>query len=246
VTVLDCGQTGQTTPIKYFSGAGLIHESTDKNILGPDGGDSASASDGRRLSDAEKKAARRVQVRRAQILHRQRKAEYTKQLEADVDRLQGAIADTDRDAASLRDENDAMRATLGRHMTNPMAAAASSSSSYPDIGQWAATTTPGWTPTTTATGGYGGIGGGSGSSSMPPYGASSAIPVSGPPYGSSAHEQELFADVDINALVRRIELEKAMGRSSSSSSSAYPSYGDGSSGSSAYPRYPPPGSGGRE
>src|SRR6187402_3234044 len=66
-------------------------------------------SGGEELSAKDKAQIRRQQVRRAQIQHRQRKANYVKQLELDVVRVRDLIADTERQTAVLRRENGAMR-----------------------------------------------------------------------------------------------------------------------------------------
>lgn len=63
----------------------------------------------------DKAKARRAQVRKAQIQHRQRKADYVKQLELDVTHFRELIEQAERDVAVLRRENEAIRVTLGRH-----------------------------------------------------------------------------------------------------------------------------------
>ncbi|RYP76923.1 hypothetical protein DL771_001476 [Monosporascus sp. 5C6A] len=73
-------------------------------VDGEDGGDNRTA--------AAKAQARRAQVRRAQFQHRQRKANYTKQLEMDAARLRDQIAVAERERAALRGENDAIRRRL--------------------------------------------------------------------------------------------------------------------------------------
>ncbi|KAK7431099.1 hypothetical protein QQZ08_002380 [Neonectria magnoliae] len=64
------------------------------------------------LTASEKAKLRRAQVRRAQVQHRQRKAEYVKQLELDVSHFRELIALTEGEAAELGKDNDAMRAQL--------------------------------------------------------------------------------------------------------------------------------------
>ncbi|RYP80757.1 hypothetical protein DL769_002304 [Monosporascus sp. CRB-8-3] len=59
-----------------------------------------------------KAQARRAQVRRAQIQHRQRKTNYTKQLEMDAARLRDEIARAEGERAALRGENDTIRRRL--------------------------------------------------------------------------------------------------------------------------------------
>ncbi|KAI2618896.1 hypothetical protein GGR54DRAFT_640438 [Hypoxylon sp. NC1633] len=56
-----------------------------------------------------KAQARRAQVRKAQIQHRQRKANYTKQLEMDVAKWRDLIEEAERESQALRRENDAIR-----------------------------------------------------------------------------------------------------------------------------------------
>ncbi|KAF7535154.1 hypothetical protein G7054_g5596 [Neopestalotiopsis clavispora] len=58
--------------------------------------------------------ARRAQVRKAQKQHRQRKANYTKELEMDIARLRDMIEQTETDANALRAENEAMRKHLSK------------------------------------------------------------------------------------------------------------------------------------
>ncbi|KAK7755203.1 hypothetical protein SLS62_002708 [Diatrype stigma] len=59
-----------------------------------------------------KAQARRAQVRKAQIQHRQRKANYTKQLEMDIAKLREGIARVEGEGTALRCENDAIRQRL--------------------------------------------------------------------------------------------------------------------------------------
>ena len=59
-----------------------------------------------------KAKARRAQVRRAQIQHRQRKAEYVKQLELDVSHFRELISLTEIESEGFRNENAAMKAKL--------------------------------------------------------------------------------------------------------------------------------------
>ncbi|KAI0107499.1 hypothetical protein GGR51DRAFT_150115 [Nemania sp. FL0031] len=66
-----------------------------------------------REPSAEAKAKeRRQQVRKAQRQHRQRKANYTKQLEMDVTKLRDDIARVEQEITSLRSQNGAMRTRL--------------------------------------------------------------------------------------------------------------------------------------
>ncbi|KAI3329000.1 hypothetical protein HD806DRAFT_269239 [Xylariaceae sp. AK1471] len=62
---------------------------------------------------AEAKArARRQQVRKAQLQHRQRKANYTKQLEMDVTKLRDDIAKVEQEITSLKKQNNGIRSRL--------------------------------------------------------------------------------------------------------------------------------------
>ncbi|EFY87796.1 hypothetical protein MAC_06163 [Metarhizium acridum CQMa 102] len=63
-------------------------------------------------SDQEKAQLRRAQVRRAQIQHRQRKANYTKQLEIDVSELRDLVSLTEKETAALFKENSLIREAL--------------------------------------------------------------------------------------------------------------------------------------
>jgi hypothetical protein len=81
----------------------------------------------------EKAKIRRAQVRKAQIQHRQRKAEYVKQLEDDLAELREKIAQTQRESHAIVQENEAMKAALSAaSMTsaglNPLFSAHSDSS----------------------------------------------------------------------------------------------------------------------
>ncbi|KAI0465794.1 hypothetical protein F4859DRAFT_499632 [Xylaria cf. heliscus] len=62
---------------------------------------------------AEAKAKeRRQQVRKAQRQHRQRKANYTKQLEMDITKLRDDIAKAEQEVEHLKNQNDAIRTQL--------------------------------------------------------------------------------------------------------------------------------------
>jgi hypothetical protein len=64
------------------------------------------------LSQKDKAQIRRAQVRRAQIQHRQRKANYVKELELDVSRFRELVSQTEREVLILRRENEAIKVTL--------------------------------------------------------------------------------------------------------------------------------------
>jgi hypothetical protein len=55
---------------------------------------------------------RRTQVRRAQIQHRQRKAEYQKQLELDITHFRELIALTEFESEQLKKDNDSIKELL--------------------------------------------------------------------------------------------------------------------------------------
>jgi hypothetical protein len=69
----------------------------------------------------DKTQARRAQVRKAQVQHRQRKANYVKQLEMDVARIREMIEAAEQDTKSLLDENKAMRAQILQAMSKKAA-----------------------------------------------------------------------------------------------------------------------------
>ncbi len=60
---------------------------------------------------------RRAQVRRAQIQHRQRKANYAKQLETDVANLRELVTTTEAERRALRADNEAIRARLNSSLS---------------------------------------------------------------------------------------------------------------------------------
>ncbi|KAJ4268212.1 hypothetical protein NW762_002274 [Fusarium torreyae] len=64
------------------------------------------------LTASEKAKLRRTQVRRAQIQHRQRKAEYQKQLELDITHFRELIALTEFESGELKKDNDSIKALL--------------------------------------------------------------------------------------------------------------------------------------
>ncbi|KAH8675397.1 hypothetical protein BX600DRAFT_534868 [Xylariales sp. PMI_506] len=79
--------------------------------LSNSGGDSSSGGgSGNNSEVAQTKAQqRRAQVRKAQIQHRQRKANYTKELEMDITRLRDMIEQAEKDGRLLKTESDALR-----------------------------------------------------------------------------------------------------------------------------------------
>lgn len=69
-------------------------------------------------SAADKAQLRRAQVRKAQVQHRQRKANYVKQLEMDVARIREMIEAVERESQALLNENRAMRAHVEAAVNN--------------------------------------------------------------------------------------------------------------------------------
>lgn len=82
--------------------------------------DTASNQDGQSSSSSkaaqDKAQLRRAQVRKAQIQHRQRKANYVKQLEQDVAGLRDAITTEQQEVEMLRVENDTIRSHVHHTM----------------------------------------------------------------------------------------------------------------------------------
>lgn len=76
------------------------------------------AQDGVPETATDKAQLRRAQVRKAQTQHRQRKANYVKQLEMDVTRIRDMIEATERDTQNLLEENKAMRARIQQAVNN--------------------------------------------------------------------------------------------------------------------------------
>ena len=87
-----------------------------------DGGNESSENTGK-----DKAQVRRAQVRKAQIQHRQRKANYVKQLEVDIAGIRDMIARAERDRQTLMDENAAIKTHLENVLTqtvNPVSGVA--------------------------------------------------------------------------------------------------------------------------
>ena len=81
----------------------------------PDSRQDAQSSSSSKTSQ-DKAQLRRTQVRKAQIQHRQRKANYVKQLEQDVAGLRDAITTEQHEVDTLRGENDVMRSHVHHTM----------------------------------------------------------------------------------------------------------------------------------
>ncbi|KAM5351716.1 hypothetical protein ACJ41O_004439 [Fusarium nematophilum] len=72
------------------------------------------------LTASEKAKIRRAQVRKAQIQHRQRKAEYVKELELEITHFREMISLTEFESSELLKDNEAMKALLsGRGIAIP-------------------------------------------------------------------------------------------------------------------------------
>ncbi|KAI0852669.1 hypothetical protein F5Y00DRAFT_227278 [Daldinia vernicosa] len=85
--------------------------------------DNDDGQEGHQSQSAQAKAlARRQQVRKAQKQHRQRKVNYTNQLEMDVAKLRDLIEHTERESLAIRNENETIRRRLLRN-TAPAPAA---------------------------------------------------------------------------------------------------------------------------
>lgn len=86
----------------------MLFKTKEKTAL-----DNASGNPGEDFEDfgssLDKHQLRRAQVRKAQTQHRQRKANYVKQLEIDVARIRELITNTQREAEALKKENDSIR-----------------------------------------------------------------------------------------------------------------------------------------
>ncbi|KEZ45550.1 hypothetical protein SAPIO_CDS1884 [Scedosporium apiospermum] len=94
---------------KFWKRTKAAGKQTQFVFVSPEG----SSKDEAQTPTAEEKAqARRAQVRKAQTEHRQRKVNYVKKLELDVNRLRDAIAEAEVDVAKLRKENAEMKSGL--------------------------------------------------------------------------------------------------------------------------------------
>ncbi|KAL2694204.1 hypothetical protein Neosp_000778 [[Neocosmospora] mangrovei] len=100
------GRDGSASPQGRGKGIAVSSESPDTSS-----GTSPPKSK-KSLSATEKAKVRRAQVRRAQIQHRQRKAEYQKELELDITHYRELISLTEFEAGELRRQNDEIRTLL--------------------------------------------------------------------------------------------------------------------------------------
>lgn len=116
----------------------------DNSSGGGGGGGSSSRA---ATATATKAQARRAQVRKAQIQHRQRKANYTKQLEMDIAKLRDGIARVEGEGAVLRSENNTIRQrlTLAGVATPPPPIMGTTATTAP-----ATATTTSWTASTSS------------------------------------------------------------------------------------------------
>lgn len=85
-------------------------QDADPNAIAAQGNDASDAD--KALNQKDKAQVRRAQVRKAQIQHRQRKANYVKELELDVSRFRELVSQTEREVLILRRENEAIKVTL--------------------------------------------------------------------------------------------------------------------------------------
>ena len=90
-----------------------MHPKTKCRFAGAGAQDAAD--DGAALDKAQ---LRRAQVRKAQSQHRQRKANYVKQLEMDVARIRDMTEAAGRETQALLDENKAIRAQIQHAVAN--------------------------------------------------------------------------------------------------------------------------------
>ncbi|RYP78811.1 hypothetical protein DL770_006820 [Monosporascus sp. CRB-9-2] len=104
-------QTASGDSLKFVPSSLQQQQQETQRPAGLGGGSKSDGEDGDRTATA-KAQARRAQVRRAQIQHRQRKANYAKQLEMDAARLRDEIAQAEGERAALRGENGIIRRRL--------------------------------------------------------------------------------------------------------------------------------------
>ncbi|KAK0670436.1 hypothetical protein QBC41DRAFT_221860 [Cercophora samala] len=92
----------------------LLHSSQAPNFypLSPEQSAEDSSQGNTDPTPESKAAQRRAQVRRAQIQHRQRKANYVKELEKEVAKIRQQIEDVDKERRVLRVENEGMKTQL--------------------------------------------------------------------------------------------------------------------------------------
>jgi len=95
--------------MKRFRRPAVTHTKTP---TAPQSNNGSPEKQGEQLTKAQ---VRRAQVRKAQIEHRQRKANYVKQLEMDISQLRELITQAQRDTHTLKSENDDIRAIMGKN-----------------------------------------------------------------------------------------------------------------------------------
>lgn len=93
-------------------------------------GDSPTGASTKELDAKDKAQLRRAQVRKAQIQHRQRKANYVKQLELDVSELRDLITQAQQETSHIRKQNDDIRDLLRKTEPTPQFAYPQADSTY--------------------------------------------------------------------------------------------------------------------
>ncbi|KND95139.1 hypothetical protein TOPH_00325 [Tolypocladium ophioglossoides CBS 100239] len=158
-------------------------------------------------SAKEKALLRRQQIRRAQTQHRQRKANYLKQLELDVAQLRDLISLTEYEGHALKKENEDIRTVLGGAGVGTPPALMLAGIPEVDIGVLQ-TEVP--EPVQV--------------DSLVPLQTDSTAP---PPASPQAASSELFGDIDIDDWAVTLSMDEAMG-----TPCFHVSSGSGSSGAS--------------
>lgn len=116
---------------------------TDSNQEEEDNGDDQQ--EDHHQSAQAKALARRQQVRKAQKQHRQRKVNYTNQLEMDVAKLRDLIEQTERESLAIRNENETIRRRLLRKTAPAPAPAPQASLMPPALTYGSSTSLPEYT-----------------------------------------------------------------------------------------------------
>lgn len=106
---------------------------TNGGKIAPENSSETSQKPRKSLTATEKAKLRRTQVRRAQIQHRQRKAEYQQQLELDIAHFRELIALTEFESDQFRKDNTSIRALLASKGITVSACKAGSCSASPRI-----------------------------------------------------------------------------------------------------------------
>jgi hypothetical protein len=90
-----------------------------KHLIAPEEGRGEDDEAAAKPSAQEKAQTRRAQVRKAQIQHRQRKANYIRQLELDIAGIREMISTTEREIRVISRENNAMRSQITGAINQP-------------------------------------------------------------------------------------------------------------------------------